>query len=57
MAMFKPTRRTDVRRSKSQGLLGYDVLKNFLVTFDYRSGAMFVELPEKAESGQSTPLE
>lgn len=48
-AMFKRSYRPDLRRSKSQGLLGYDVLKNFVVTFDYRTGAIFVELPEDSE--------
>lgn len=46
LTMFSGTQSRSSRRSKVQGLLGYDVLKNFLVTFDYRTGAMFVELPE-----------
>lgn len=45
--MFKTMQSRSGRRQKAQGLLGYDVLKNFLVTFDYRSGAVFVELPEE----------
>ena len=39
-------------RSKTQGLLGYDVWKNFLVTIDYRSGALFIEIPQKAEADE-----
>lgn len=39
-------------RGKVQGLLGYDVLKNFIVTFDYRTGSMVLELPEELEKGQ-----
>ena len=39
-------------RGRVQGLLGYDVLKNFIVTFDYRSGSMVLELPGELEKGQ-----
>jgi len=46
-AMFPNTTRTPGRRKKSQGLLGYDMLKNFVVTFDYKTGSMFIELPEE----------
>ena len=35
LSMFSASRSRSARRSKVQGLLGYDVLKNFLVTFDY----------------------
>jgi len=45
LPMFQKRQRTSERRRKAQGLLGSDVLKSFLVTFDYRSGAMFIELP------------
>lgn len=47
--MFSSSRNTIGRKSKIQGLLGYDVLKNFLVTFDYRTGSMFIELPAASE--------
>lgn len=47
--MFSSSRNTIGRKSKVQGLLGYDVLKNFLVTFDYRTGSMFIELPAASE--------
>ena len=38
------------RKTKSQGLIGYDVFKNFLVTIDYKTGAMHLEIPQKPES-------
>ena len=38
-------------RGRVQGLLGYDVLKNFIVTFDYRSVSMVLELPGELEKG------
>ena len=44
--MFRQNRSRLGTRSKSQGLLGYDVLKNFIITFDYQTGAMFIELPK-----------
>ena len=53
--MFKRSWTDSGRLQKTQGLLGYDVLKNFLVTFDYRSGAIFVELPEAVEPKAAEP--
>ena len=32
-----------LRRSKQQGFLGYDVLKHFVVTIDYRYGYVHLE--------------
>jgi hypothetical protein len=56
LEMFKRDRSSSRRRQKTQGLLGYDVLKNFLVTIDYKSGALFIEIPKavpvaKSDSG------
>ena len=46
-AMFKRTRRpgSKIQRivSKSRGLLGWDVLKDFAVTIDYRIGKIHLE--------------
>ena len=48
--MFQRKRGLSDVRSKTQGLLGYDVWKNFLVTIDYRSGALFIEIPQETEA-------
>ena len=32
-----------IRRSKSQGLLGYEVLKDFVLTIDYRKGKIHLQ--------------
>ena len=53
LEIFKRFKTMSSARSKIQGLLGYDVLKNFLVTIDYRSGALFVEIPEVHASRDS----
>ncbi len=37
---------TKTARRKSRGLLGYDVLKHFVVTLDYRNAAVHLALPE-----------
>ncbi len=37
---------TKTARRKSRGLLGYDVLKHFIVTLDYRNAAVHLALPE-----------
>ncbi len=34
-------------KSKSQGLLGYDVLKHFVVTVDYKTGKVHIGTPEE----------
>jgi len=33
------------KRRKSQGILGYDVLKHFVVTIDYKGGHVHLEAP------------
>ena len=44
----RPTTGSNVRsaRGKSRGLLGYDVLKHFVVTVDYRGGHVHIAPPE-----------
>jgi hypothetical protein len=37
---------THIRGKKVQGLIGYDVLKHFLITIDYKSGHAHIGLPE-----------
>jgi hypothetical protein len=53
LEMFKTDRSSISPRQKTQGLLGYDVLKNFLVTIDYKSGALFIEIPEAVPVAES----
>jgi predicted aspartyl protease len=53
LEMFKRDRSRSSQRQKTQGLLGYDVLKNFLVTIDYKSGALFIEIPEAVPVAES----
>ncbi len=38
------------KRSKSQGILGYDVLKHFVVTIDYKGGHVHLEAPVPQDS-------
>ena len=44
-SFFEANRSRSTARSKSQGILGYDVFKNFLVTIDYKTGAMHLDIP------------
>lgn len=50
MAMFQRRSRTGThmrkRRGSAQGLLGYDILKHFVVTVDYKRGHVHLGVPE-----------
>ncbi len=37
--------RRDLHKKSSKGILGYDVLKHFIVTIDFRNKKLFVEIP------------
>lgn len=60
LPLFKKEIRTGsnirTKRGKAKGLIGYDVLKHFVVTIDYRSGDVHIAPPapesEPAESGR-----
>lgn len=51
--LFEEEARTGSRiktsRSQYQGILGYDVLKHFIVTIDYKSGHVHLEVPSPVE--------
>jgi len=36
-----------IKGQKIQGLIGYDVLKHFLITIDHRSGHAHIGLPDE----------
>jgi predicted aspartyl protease len=40
------------RRSKSLGLLGYDVLKHFVVTIDYKAGHIHIALGDEVQESE-----
>ncbi len=54
--LFKPASLTGSRiprrRGKAQGLLGYDVLRHFVVTIDYTSGYVHIEPGSSSPEGQ-----
>ena len=39
------------RRQKAEGSLGYDVLKHFVVTINYKEGYVHIEPPSSVDEG------